>query len=115
MSYTLDDGVIYLEGERIGHGNSETLEHLKTITGACDKPKCPKCKSTKLTREFIPRGQYITGSARHRHTSPFVHSSEYDFFWKWTAAKDHFVVTCSSCGHKYRAAVDELEWTDNDN
>lgn len=107
MIYTLEDSVIYLDGERIGHGNSETLDHLQTITGTCDKPTCPKCSSTDLIVRWVQKGQHITSSAGGKSASPFVHSSEYDLYWKWTACEDHMKITCNTCKCGWRKAIKE--------
>ena len=64
--------------------------------------ECKKCGSSDVGVKLIKEGQHITGSARNKSDSEFIRSSEYDFYWKWTAYKEHLLKSCNSCKNTWR-------------
>ena len=63
--------------------------------------ECKKCGSEEVTTKHIKEGQHITSSGRGKHPSELVISSEYDFYWKWTAYKEHLNNKCNDCGNEW--------------
>lgn len=71
---------------------------------------CPKCASEKIVVNFTHAGAMINHSGRHEIETEFVTSSEYDFFWKHKAAKDHLKKHCRTCQYVWREnTADEVE------
>ena len=64
--------------------------------------KCEKCGSEDLDTQFVQYGQLIDSSSTRRVENEFIWCSEYDFFYKLSAAKDHLKITCGNCGYSYR-------------
>ena len=62
---------------------------------------CKKCGSEEVGTCYVKEGEHITSSCRSEHTSEFIYSSEYDFYWKWTACKEHLNHTCNDCGNNW--------------
>jgi hypothetical protein len=62
---------------------------------------CKKCGSEEVTTKYIEKDEHITSSGRGKHPSEFIYSSEYDFYWKWTAEKEHLRKTCNDCGNEW--------------
>ncbi len=61
--------------------------------------QCKKCGSEEIATNYFKPGDLITSSAREKSTSEFIHSSEYDYYWKLTAYKEHLRLYCNDCGH----------------
>jgi len=68
------------------------------------KRSCAKCGSDDLCIKIQPEGLLITTSARGRHPSEFVYSSEYDYYWSHTVEKEHLLIHCRCCQHEWREA-----------
>lgn len=64
---------------------------------------CAKCGSSEIKIEFVPSGKLIDSSSLKNEKSEFIKSSEYDYYYQLTAAKDHLKKRCLSCGHVLRA------------
>ena len=77
-----------------------TLENLPEISS--DALFCCKCRSKDLNTDFVAKGKLLTASARGRSPSEFIQSSEHDFFWAWSAKKDHLHITCRNCQYNWR-------------
>ena len=69
--------------------------------------KCTKCGSDDLLASIQEAGDFITSSARYRHPSEFVHSSQYDFYWTHTVGREHLLIRCRYCQHEWRTACED--------
>jgi len=64
--------------------------------------KCKKCDSADLVTRFVESGSLIDSSSLVMVNNDFVISSEYDFYWKLTANKDHLQKNCRNCQYSWR-------------
>ena len=76
---------------------------IKETTMSCST--CSKCGSDNILIRHIPEGAMINGSSRHEVETEFVASSEYEFFWKLTAKKEHLSKHCRCCQYGWREDV----------
>lgn len=70
--------------------------------------KCSKCDQNTMTVKFVSKGSLINSSSTKRVENEFISSSEYDYFYKLNAKKDHLLKNCK-CGYavRVRAADDK--------
>jgi uncharacterized Zn finger protein len=64
--------------------------------------KCEKCGSESFSKRFIPYRSLINSSSTKKVSNEFIDCSEYDFFYKLTAGKDHLLLKCEECGFTER-------------
>jgi len=69
--------------------------------------ECKKCGAQELSTRYVRYGELITSSGSEWVNNEFVNSSEYDFFFKLTSAKDHLLVSCKKCGYAERARTSD--------
>ena len=63
---------------------------------------CPKCNYNDPVVTFIKDGGLITSSSFKRIDDEFVRSSEYSYYFKLTAKKDHLYKHCRECQYSWR-------------
>lgn len=66
---------------------------------------CSKCGSDKIDTKYFKKGELITSSSFTKVDNEFVRSSEYDFYYKLTAEKEHLKKHCTNCSHKWRENI----------
>jgi len=62
---------------------------------------CDKCCGADISTKYIKQGKLITSSSRVKIEDEFTSSSEYDFYFKLTAKKDHLHLHCMNCGYEW--------------
>jgi len=67
--------------------------------------ECVKCHSDKVNVSYVPEGELIDSSSYKRVENDFITSSEYDFFFKLTAKKEHLHNKCNGCGYVWREST----------
>ena len=63
---------------------------------------CSKCESHNVKTTYVDKGQIIDSSSIKKVENEFVTSSEYDFFFRLNAAKEHLHIKCDECGYDCR-------------
>lgn len=63
---------------------------------------CIKCGGTEIHTRFVERGELIDRSSPNKVISEFTCNSEYDYFFKVTASKEHLKKSCRNCGYSWR-------------
>lgn len=66
---------------------------------------CKKCGGTKITANHIKDGQLINSSSFKKIDNEFIRSSEYDYFYKLTANKEHLLKSCPTCSYSWREST----------
>lgn len=70
---------------------------------------CAKCSEKDIVTKFIESGELIDSSSKKSVKNEFVSSSEYDFYFKLTAKKDHLHRHCRNCQYSWREkCADEI-------
>ena len=64
--------------------------------------KCPKCESDGILTRYVSGGALIDSSSYQKIENNYIKSSEYDFFFKLTAKKDHLQKHCGNCQYTWR-------------
>lgn len=62
---------------------------------------CPKCLSTDLAVKYYAKGEVITAQGRSRLETEFVTSSQFEFYYRYNAAKEHLAKSCRRCQYKW--------------
>lgn len=63
--------------------------------------KCKKCDSNDLVTKYVKDGELITSSSEVGIDDEFLKSSEYDFYFKITAKKEHLHKYCRNCQYSW--------------
>lgn len=63
---------------------------------------CKKCGSSEIETKFVTKGDLIDSSSISKVVSEFTNNSEYDYFYKVTAKKDHLRKRCLNCNYIFR-------------
>ena len=67
--------------------------------------ECKKCRSSDVDINYIKDDELIDSSSIKKIETEFVSSSEYDFYFKLKAKKEHLLSTCGNCGFKERLNI----------
>ncbi len=65
---------------------------------------CEKCGSEDTNVNYRHKGELIANSARVKSKSEFHYSSQYDYYWKITAEKEHLDCHCRRCHFEWQEA-----------
>jgi hypothetical protein len=68
---------------------------------------CGVCNSKDVKITFVKRNSLIDSSSFHRVDNEFISASEYDYYYKLTAAKDHILCRCNVCEKSSRVDIEE--------
>ena len=63
---------------------------------------CYKCASEDINTKYVKDGELINSSSMQEIDNEFIRSSEYDYFYKLTAKKEHLLKSCRNCGYELR-------------
>jgi hypothetical protein len=63
---------------------------------------CKKCKSTDIATSHIEIGKLIDSSSTKKIDNEFITPSEYDFYYKLVAKKEHLHKRCRNCQYDWR-------------
>ena len=61
---------------------------------------CYKCASEDINTKYVKDGELINSSSMQEIDNEFIRSSEYDYFYKLTAKKEHLLKSCRNCGYE---------------
>lgn len=67
--------------------------------------ECIKCGSDDINTTYVARNGFITSSWEKSKGTPdkeFLYYSEYDFYYKVTAEKEHLHKHCRNCQYSWR-------------
>lgn len=63
---------------------------------------CRKCGSNDILTTHIEKGKLIDSSSIKQVENEFIASSEYDFYYRLTANKEHLSRHCRNCQYDWR-------------
>jgi len=63
---------------------------------------CKKCGSSDILTRYIEQGQLIDSSSRRNVENEYISGSEYIFYYKLTAKKEHLHKHCRNCQYNWR-------------
>lgn len=63
---------------------------------------CPKCGNTDLVLKHTPKDSIVANSSTKAVETEFITSSEYDFYYKLTAKKEHIHCHCRTCQYSWQ-------------
>ena len=72
--------------------------------------KCSKCGNNDLYIKYRNKNELITSSWPRGKGTPdleFLYYSEYDFYYKVVAAKEHLEIVCRTCQYKWREKINK--------
>ncbi len=67
--------------------------------------KCPHCKTSSLQVKAFFAGDIVDSSSLSKEVDEFVHSVEYEIFYKVKCDRDHLSYICTSCDWYWRSKM----------
>jgi len=67
-----------------------------------DMGNCCKCGSKDVLTGYVHDGECCDSSSDYEINNEFIYSTEYSYFYKLTAVKEHLYKVCRNCQYKWR-------------